>query len=70
VATWNNLLIEKKKDYKEIYKRVFHNRSSKNDSPCSLNRDHGAIGVKPWINVAVKIKENMNIKSLYAENIL
>jgi hypothetical protein len=34
----------KEKDYKEIYKRVSHNRSSTNDPPRSLNRDHGLIG--------------------------
>jgi hypothetical protein len=31
----------KRKIYREICKRVSHNRSSTNDPPCSLNRDHG-----------------------------
>ena len=34
---------EKEKNYKDIYKRVSQNRSSKNDPPCSLNRYHRKI---------------------------
>jgi hypothetical protein len=34
----------KKKITERFYKRVSHNRSSANDPPCSLNRDHGPIG--------------------------
>jgi hypothetical protein len=33
----------KEKCYREIYKRVSHNRSSTNDPPFSLSRDHGTI---------------------------
>jgi hypothetical protein len=33
----------KKKITERFYKRVSHNRSSANDPPCSLNRDHGPI---------------------------
>jgi hypothetical protein len=34
----------KEKYYREIYKKVSHNRSSENDPSFSLNRDHGPIG--------------------------
>jgi hypothetical protein len=43
VANWSSLLMQNKKITEIFYKRVSHNRSSTNDPPCSLNRDHGPI---------------------------
>jgi hypothetical protein len=54
-ATWSSLLMQKKKNTESFYKRVSHNQSLENDPPFSLNRDHGTIGVKPQINVVIKI---------------
>jgi hypothetical protein len=34
----------KEKYYRDIYMRVSHYRSSKNNPPYFLNRDHGPIG--------------------------
>jgi hypothetical protein len=52
--------MQKKKITERFYKRVSHNRSSTNDPPCSLNRDHGPIRVLSHRSMAVKIEENMN----------
>jgi hypothetical protein len=37
------LLMPKKNITYRFYKRISHNKSSANDPPCSLNRDHGTI---------------------------
>jgi hypothetical protein len=42
-TTWSSLLMQKKNITKIFYKRVSYNRSSVNDPPCCLNRDHGPI---------------------------
>jgi hypothetical protein len=43
-----------------ILQESFSQSIIENDPPCSLNRDHGPISVKPQINVVIKIEENMS----------
>jgi hypothetical protein len=49
---------------KNILQEIFSQSIIKNDPPCSLNKYHGPIGAKPWINVSINIEENMSHHTL------
>jgi hypothetical protein len=69
MATWRNLLMQNKNITERFTREFLTIDHFQNDPPCFLNRDHEPIGVKPQINVVVKIEENMNLQITLCWNI-